>query len=122
MDTSMHDALLLSETEIEAETHNERPITTSQPGTQFSPTPIVEQTDRKETADLAWMFGILSCFCCNILLGIGAIYFANEATNFFNERKIVSGISLRKWSYFFSFLAFLTGVGTIVFVVIHFVL
>ncbi|XP_062570474.1 uncharacterized protein LOC134232511 [Saccostrea cucullata] len=106
MYSSMHEALLLSETEEQAEKHYERTITTTQPERQFSPTPIVEQTDRKETADLAWMFGILSCFCCNILLGIGAIYFANEATNFFNERKIVSGISLRKWSYFLVFSPF----------------
>ncbi|XP_062605211.1 uncharacterized protein LOC134267001 [Saccostrea cucullata] len=119
MDSSMHEALLLSETEEEVEKHYERTITTTQPGTQFSPTPIDVQTDRRESADLAWIIGVLSCCCCNILLGICAVYFASEANDSFNERRFDSGISLRRLSYFFSSLAFFAGMITIFFLVVH---
>ncbi|XP_062570473.1 uncharacterized protein LOC134232510 [Saccostrea cucullata] len=120
MDSSMHEALLLSETEEQAEKHYERAITTTQPGTLFSPTPIVVQTDRRESADLAWIIGVLTCCCCNVLLGLGAIYCANEAIDSFNERMFDSGITLRRLSYFFSLLAFVAGILTIYFVVVRF--
>lgn len=45
---------------------------------QNSDVACILQPERKENADCAFVFGFLTCFCCNILAGLLALYLANE--------------------------------------------
>lgn len=81
---------------------------------QNSDVACILQPERKENADCAFVFGFLTCFCCNILGGLLALYLANEASNEFEERRYDKGVSLRRWSYLLSFIALLLGITTLV--------
>lgn len=45
----------------------------------------IVQPDRPENADWAYVFGFLTCFCCNIPGGLLALYLATQASNKFEE-------------------------------------
>ncbi|XP_011440028.3 uncharacterized protein [Magallana gigas] len=72
------------------------------------------QPDRKENADCAYGFGFLTCFCCNIPVGLLALLLANQASNKFEEKNYDKGVFFRRLSYLFSFFALLLGITTLV--------
>lgn len=70
------------------------------------------QPDRRENADWAYVFGFLTCFCCNIPGGLLALYLATQASNKFEEMNYDKGIWFRKLSYLLSFISLLLGITT----------
>lgn len=72
------------------------------------------QPDRQENADWAYVFGFLTCFCCNIPGGLLALYLATQANNKFEEMNYDKGIWFRKLSYLLSFISLLLGITSLV--------